>query len=418
MLDVSRRSGAPLHVSHLKSLGDEALIEPLLERLDAADGVSFDQYPYGAGLHAAREPAARVGAGGRRGRDARAACATRRRSARIAHDVEHGLPGWENMLGTLGPEAIVVEGESLAARGGEPVETVAELLLESELGVQMILHYASDEAVRTIAAHPRMLLGSDGIFGEHPHPRVAGSAARFLGRLCLREGLLAPQEAVARLTARAADRFGLADRGRIEVGQARRPRPARSSRLRGHGHLRGAAAARRGRRGRVGRGRARVGRRRADRRARGRRRPVRRDEMPSIAAERALAGRTDLLPLKGSVAAPLPPHVREAVAAALDEHAVTPPSRGNLALREAIARSLPAPADPSASCWSRTAACTRSALAFRALLGARRRGARADAVATSSAASSSGRAASSCRCRAPIPTRSSARSRRGRRSSC
>ncbi len=218
MLDVSRRSGAPLHVSHLKSLGDEALIEPLLERLDAADGVSFDQYPYGAGctLLASLLPAWAQEGGA-------AATLARLRDpealARIAHDVEHGLPGWENMLGTLGPEAIVVEGESLAARGGDPVETVAELLLESELGVQMILHYASDEAVRTIAAHPRMLLGSDGIFGEHPHPRVAGSAARFLGRLCLREGLLAPEEAVARLTARAADRFGLADRGRIEPGK-------------------------------------------------------------------------------------------------------------------------------------------------------------------------------------------------------
>jgi len=70
-----------------------------------------------------------------------------------------------------------------------------------------------------------------------------------------------------------------------------------------------------------------------------------RGEMPSIAAERALAGR-DMLPLRGSVAAPVPRHVREAVEAALGEHAVTPPSRGHLALREAIARSLPAPADP------------------------------------------------------------------------
>ena len=108
---------------------------------------------------------------------------------------------------------------SIADRGGEPVETVAELLLESELGAQMVMHYASEEAVRKIAAHPLMLLGSDGIFGRHPHPRVAGSAARFLGRLCLREGMLAPEEAIARLTARAADRFGLADRGRIEVGK-------------------------------------------------------------------------------------------------------------------------------------------------------------------------------------------------------
>jgi aspartate/methionine/tyrosine aminotransferase len=66
--------------------------------------------------------------------------------------------------------------------------------------------------------------------------------------------------------------------------------------------------------------------------------------MPSIALERRLAG-TEVLPLKGSMAAPLPEHVREAVLAAVDEHAVTPPSRGHVALREAIARSLPAPAD-------------------------------------------------------------------------
>ena len=91
--------------------------------------------------------------------------------------------------------------------------------------------------------------------------------------------------------------------------------------------------------------------------------------MPSIAAERALAGR-DMLPLKGSVAAPLPPHVREAVAAALDEHAVTPPSRGNLELREAIARRLPAPADPERELLVTNGAMHALSLVFRALLDA------------------------------------------------
>jgi N-acyl-D-amino-acid deacylase len=218
MLEVSRRSGAPLHVSHLKSLADEALIEPLLERLECADGVTFDQYPYGAGctLLASLLPAWAQEGG--------TAATLARLSdpdaiARFSHDVEHGLPGWENLLGSLGSERIIVAGVSIADRGGDPVETVAELLLESELSAQMIMHYASEQAVRRIAAHPLMLLGSDGIFGEQPHPRVGGSAARFLGRFCLRDGLLDPEEAIARLTARAADRFGLSDRGRIEVGQ-------------------------------------------------------------------------------------------------------------------------------------------------------------------------------------------------------
>jgi N-acyl-D-amino-acid deacylase len=223
MLDVARRSGATLHVSHLKSLADEALIEPLLELLETTDvDVSFDQYPYGAGctLLASLLPAWAQEGG---------AAATLERlvdpaaRARIARDVADGLPGWENLLGTLGPEAIVVEGESIADRGGDPVETVLDLVVESELEAQMIMHYASEEAVRAIARHPLMLLGSDGIFGQSsvqlPHPRLSGSAARFLGRLCLREGLLPAEEAIARLTARAADRFGLADRGRIAVGK-------------------------------------------------------------------------------------------------------------------------------------------------------------------------------------------------------
>ena len=94
---------------------------------------------------------------------------------------------------------------------------------------------------------------------------------------------------------------------------------------------------------------------------------MRRDEMPSIAAERALAGK-DMLPLKGTISAPLPPHVRDAVAAALDEHAATPPSRGHAALREAIARSLPAPADPEREILITNGAMHALSLAFRALL--------------------------------------------------
>jgi N-acyl-D-aspartate/D-glutamate deacylase len=138
---------------------------------------------------------------------------------RIARDVADGLPGWENLLGTLGPERIVVGGVPLSERGGDAVAAVCDLLLESELAAPMILHYASDETVRTVARHPRQLVGSDGIFGAHPHPRLFATAPRFLGRFAARDGLLPVEEAVARLTARAADLLGLGDRGRIAVGK-------------------------------------------------------------------------------------------------------------------------------------------------------------------------------------------------------
>ncbi len=93
-----------------------------------------------------------------------------------------------------------------------------DLLVESALDVTMVLHYASDDAVRTIARHRLQLVGSDGIFGTRPHPRLHGTAPRFLGRFAIRDGLIPVEEAVARLTSRAADRLGLTDRGRIAPG--------------------------------------------------------------------------------------------------------------------------------------------------------------------------------------------------------
>ena len=233
-IEVARRSGAPLHVSHLKSAADEALIDPLLELLDEASAdvdLSFDQYPYGAGstVLSALLPAW-AQEGGASATLARLRSGGDRRQ--IAHDMEQGLPAWENWFGMVGPEGIVVtnasapnEGaagrtlsELAAERGVEPVELVLDVLLESELDVTMLQHYASEEAVRKIAAHRLHLVGSDGIFGVKPHPRLYGTAARFLGRFAIREGLVPVEEAVGRLTARAANRLGLRDRGRVAPG--------------------------------------------------------------------------------------------------------------------------------------------------------------------------------------------------------
>jgi aspartate/methionine/tyrosine aminotransferase len=52
----------------------------------------------------------------------------------------------------------------------------------------------------------------------------------------------------------------------------------------------------------------------------------------------------------------------------MDEHMVTPPSRGDPALREAIARTLPAPADPASEILVTNGAMHALSLTFRALL--------------------------------------------------
>lgn len=233
-IEVARRSGAPLNISHLKCLTDEALLDPLLDLLDRASAdvsISFDQYPYGAGstMLAALLPAWAQEGGAEATLDRIARGAER---ARIRADIEHGIAGWENILGGLGADRIVIAnaggaaaahvGRSLAEiaaeRGVQHVDAALDLLLEAHHDVTMIEHYASEAAVRKVAAHRLQLVGSDGIFGAKPHPRLYGTAARFLGRFALQEGLLPVEEAVARLTARAADRLGLRDRGRVAPG--------------------------------------------------------------------------------------------------------------------------------------------------------------------------------------------------------
>jgi N-acyl-D-amino-acid deacylase len=235
MVDVARRSGAPLHVSHLKTRADESLIPAMLALLDNASAdisVSFDQYPYGAGstvLMALLPTWAQED--GASGTLERLADSGSRR--RMSEDMAIRSKDFEGILATIGPERITIAnaaapnehliGMTLAEiaedRGVDASTASFDMLLESKLDITMISHYASDEAVREIAAHRLQLVGSDAIFGAKPHPRLYATTARFLGRFAIRDKLIPVEEAIARLTSRAAERIGLTDRGLIEVGK-------------------------------------------------------------------------------------------------------------------------------------------------------------------------------------------------------
>jgi N-acyl-D-amino-acid deacylase len=234
MIGVARASGAPLHLSHLKVKGGPELVEPLLALIDEAGrdlDISFDQYPYTAGstqLMALLPPWAQAG-------DAPTVLARLADPAQrdaIARDLAQGLPGWENSYGLVGPEAVTIAnaaderaeviGRSVAdvaeERGASPEAALFDLLIDTRLDATMVFHYTDEATVREIFKHPRQLIGSDGIFGERPHPRLYGTAARALGRYALRERLLPVHEVVARLSARAADRLALHDVGRLREG--------------------------------------------------------------------------------------------------------------------------------------------------------------------------------------------------------
>lgn len=84
-----------------------------------------------------------------------------------------------------------------------------------------VYHGMYEEDVRNILAHPLTMVGSDGLpVDPLPHPRLWGAFPRVLGHYSRALGLFSLAEAVRKMTRLSADRFGLADRGRIAVGAA------------------------------------------------------------------------------------------------------------------------------------------------------------------------------------------------------
>jgi N-acyl-D-amino-acid deacylase len=79
----------------------------------------------------------------------------------------------------------------------------------------------TEDDVRAILKHPSHMAGSDGIFcGGYPHPRGWGAFARYLGYHTRQLGDLNWAEAVTHLSAHAARRFRLTDRGLLRPGFA------------------------------------------------------------------------------------------------------------------------------------------------------------------------------------------------------
>jgi len=95
---------------------------------------------------------------------------------------------------------------------------------EREAGARLLpagaVYFQLDETdVRNIIAHPRTMIGSDGLPHDiHPHPRLWGTFPRVLGHYARDVGLFSLEEAVFRMTGLPAKEFGIAQRGLLAEG--------------------------------------------------------------------------------------------------------------------------------------------------------------------------------------------------------
>ena len=82
-----------------------------------------------------------------------------------------------------------------------------------------IYYSMAEQDMRRILAHPATMIGSDGLPQDpRPHPRLWGTFPRVLGRYSRDEKLIPLPQAIHKMTAMPAERFGLSQRGRICEG--------------------------------------------------------------------------------------------------------------------------------------------------------------------------------------------------------
>ncbi len=232
-IDIARRSGAPLLISHLKVGGKPNWhkIDALLLRIEAARAggleVRADRYPYEAW---STSLATNFPGWAKEGGQFVARLKDPAERARMRAETERAVAangGWNAlMLGgglgeadrdQLGRRVDEVAGD----RGQEPFETACDLLTRGNVS---ILGFGMSEAnMDRILTQPYCMVASDGSAvaagGRGGHPRSYGTFPRAFRRYVREQKALTLEEMVRKMTSLPAETLRLADRGVLAPGR-------------------------------------------------------------------------------------------------------------------------------------------------------------------------------------------------------
>jgi dihydroorotase/N-acyl-D-amino-acid deacylase len=230
-LNLARRTGCRLQISHLQTVGEmnwpnqARVIEKIeLAREDGID-VAFDCYPYVAGSTVLTQllPQSALDGGVSalipRLRDAR-------RRAEIAREVMDSFAHrWEDILisavHTAENQKLVGLNlaEVSALRREAPLDAMMNVLVEENGEVNMITFNQSEENLRQTLAHPLSIVISDGFYVKgRPHPRLYGTFPRLLGAISREKQWMPLEIAIHKVTGKPAERFKFAQRGLLQEG--------------------------------------------------------------------------------------------------------------------------------------------------------------------------------------------------------
>ena len=247
LIEISRRSGAPAEIFHMKVSGRDnwPKEDTLIARIEAARArgqrITADMYTYTAGSTGfdAAMPTW-VQAGGVEAWVARLKDPATR--AKVLAEMHQAHPkDWENLFVQAGPEGTLLVGfksatlkpltgktlaEVAKARGTSPEDTIIDLIIADGSRVQVVYFLMDEANVAKQVKLPWVSFGSDaaaqapeGVFLlSSTHPRAYGNFVRVLGKYARDEHLITLPEAVQRLSALPTHNLGLHDRGLLKTG--------------------------------------------------------------------------------------------------------------------------------------------------------------------------------------------------------
>ena len=237
IIEIGRQSGIRIHFSHFKVAGKNNWdkIDTMLGLIDDAEKegiqISFDQYPYVAGSTTLGVVVPPWAHGGGTDHLLERLANTDMRE-KMKYDMEHGIPGWDNFIDFAGFDNIYITdvltdknraaiGKSLAEyaqmQGKDVFDATFDLLLEEKNSVSMIDFYGTEEHVKTFICRKEMNLCTDGmIANDKPHPRAYGAFARLIDKYVRQEQVLSLEEAVYKMTHKAATALGIRQRGLLK----------------------------------------------------------------------------------------------------------------------------------------------------------------------------------------------------------
>lgn len=227
-VEIGRRAGVKVHISHLKG-STEQEVQQVLEFIDkeARQQVdfSFECYPYQRGSTMVNFLLPyEVWADGPLGVVNRLDRPEVRAHFREAMEAFAVPLSQIHIAWTAAPRCENLHGMSLeefVRQRNKPVEEVLiDLLIDSNLATLLVAGFPQDHLVEPLLKHDLAIHGSDGIYfaGGHVHPRVYGSTGRWIGPLVRDRKVFSLEEAIHKLTGKSATRFGLPGRGLIRDG--------------------------------------------------------------------------------------------------------------------------------------------------------------------------------------------------------